>query len=91
MYYGWTIQGDKLFCREAYASTPPPSRPTSTTSCRPSARCSSRARRRWTRSTSWPEGGLADIQEERRRPAIYWDRCASFSKFKMRALSHCAV
>merc|ERR1712094_159221 len=51
MYYGWTIQGDKLFCREA-TSTPRPSKPTSTTSCRPSARCSIRALRRWTRSSS---------------------------------------
>merc|ERR1712094_150110 len=51
MYYGWTVQGDKLFCREAYVDAAAVQAHLDNI-VRPSARCSIRAPRRWTRSSS---------------------------------------
>merc|ERR1712144_171714 len=61
MYYGWTIQGDELFCREGRPGAPR------------KHRGGRRRDARFGRSVAGqdrvprPEGGLADVQEDRRR------------------------
>merc|ERR1712078_456685 len=61
MYYGWTIQGDKLFCREGCPGPPREHRGGRRRDARFGRRVAGQDR------VPRPEGGLADVQEDRRR------------------------
>merc|ERR1712093_689407 len=84
MYYGWTIQGDKLFCREAYVDAAAVQAHLDNIVPSVGEMLDSGAASLDKIEFHGPKAGWPTFKKSADAlGAIYWDRYASFSKFKM--------
>jgi len=84
MYYGWTIQGDKLFCREAYVDAAAVQAHLDNIVPSVGEMLDSGAASLDKIEFHGPKEGWPTFKKSADAlGAIYWDRYASFSKFKM--------
>ena len=84
MYYGWTIQGDKLFCREAYVDAKAVQAHLENIGAAVGEMLDSGAASLDKIEFHGPKEGWPTFKKSADAlGAIYWDRYASFSKFKM--------
>ena len=84
MYYGWTIQGDKLFCREAYVDAAAVQAHLDNIVPSVGEMLDSGAASLDKIEFHGPKEGWPTFKKSADGlGAVYWDRYASFSKFKM--------
>jgi quinol monooxygenase YgiN len=84
MYYGWTIQGDKLFCREAYVDAAAVQAHLDNIVPSVGEMLDSGAASLDKIEFHGPKEGWPTFKKSADAlGAIYWDRYASFSKYKM--------
>jgi len=84
MYYGWTIQGDKLFCREAYVDAKAVQAHLENIGAAVGEMLDSGAASLDKIEFHGPKEGWPTFKKTADGfGGIYWDRYASFSKFKM--------
>ena len=84
MYYGWTIQGDKLFCREAYVDAAAVQAHLDNIVPSVGEMLDSGAASLDKIEFHGPKEGWPTFKKSADAlGAVYWDRYASFSKFKM--------